>query len=103
VQTISSLVPAGGGEMRGKVSAWGIHVFGGLEGWLVGHTVFLDGNLWQSSHSVQREWLVAEFKTGVVLDLKRVQFAFAYVARSPEFAGQGEANRYGSLSAKVEF
>jgi lipid A 3-O-deacylase len=103
VQTISSLLTSEGGHVTERVSLWGVHVFFGTEGWVVGHSAFLDGNLFRSSHSVEREVFVAEIKTGLVVDLSRVQLAVSYVSRSPEFTGQSERNRYGSVSAKVEF
>lgn len=103
VQTVSSLLSAEGGHVRGGHSHWGAHLFCGAEGWVVAHNAFLDGNLYHSCHSVDREWLVAELIGGAVLDLKRVQLAFSYVSRTPEFSGQIERNRYGSVSAKIEF
>src|SRR5581483_9078829 len=66
-QTISSLMTTDGGwspDHRG--SRWGAYVFTGIEGWLVAHTVFLDGNSFESSQRVNHQPFVAEWKTGVV-------------------------------------
>lgn len=103
IQSIGSLLTPEGGHSRNESSKWGVHVFTGIEGWLIGHSAFFDGNLYQSSHQVNREWFVAEARFGVVFDLKRFQLAFTHVARSPEFEGQAERNDYGSVSIKVEF
>ena len=102
VQTISSLVTTEGGWSPGRPgSQWGIHGFSGFEGWLVAHTVFLDGNLWQHSQSVPRETTVIEWKSGVALTFRHAELALAYVYRSREFEGQELSNGYGSLSMKI--
>lgn len=102
VRTISSLsLPSGGPMGPGKQFGW--YVFGEAEGWAVGYTVFLDGNIFRPSHSVQKEPLVAEFKTGVVFAFSAVEVGAAYVYRTREFETQEQDNSYGSLFVKVKF
>ena len=60
----------------------------GLEGWAVAYTAFLDGNLYQDSHSVDKEPLVAEWKTGAVWVMGRAEIGF--VRPSPALATGGQ-------------
>jgi hypothetical protein len=104
VQTISSLMASEGGWSHDKKGGrWGFYAFSGLEGSAVGYTAFLDGNLFQSSPHVEHEPFVAEWKTGFVLVLSRVDTGFSYVYRTREFIGQQRDNGYGSVFAKIKF
>jgi len=101
VQTISSLLASEGGWSAGD-PAWSIYVFTGVEGWLVGHNAFLDGNLYQDSHEVSKEPVVGEWKVGFAVGFRHAEGGFAYVFRSREFRRQDEHNGYGSLFVKVK-
>jgi lipid A 3-O-deacylase len=104
VQTISSLSTTEGGRLRLSSSpTWGFYVFTGLEGSLVGYNAFLDGNLFQSSPHVEKEVLVAEWKSGVAVVFKYVEVGFTFVERSREFTTQDRDNGYGSIWMKVPF
>lgn len=104
VQTISSIMTSEGGwSSDHKGGRWGAYLFTGLEGWAVAHTIFLDGNTYESSPSVPHEPFVAEWKTGFVLVLSRVDTGFTYVYRTREFVGQQRDNGYGSVFVKVKF
>jgi hypothetical protein len=104
VQTISSLSTMGGGWSKSRAGGrWGFYVFTGLEGGTVLYTTFLDGNLWHTSHQVEKEYFVVEWKSGGVLVLGRVEAGFTYVLRSREFTDQTEQNGYGSLFVKLKF
>lgn len=100
IQNIDALVTSAGG-WAGR--HWGAYVFAGSEGKLVLHNAFLDGNLFSSSHSVDKEYLVGDFKAGFVLVLNRVELGYTYVFRTPEFQQQTESDQFGSLFLKVKF
>jgi hypothetical protein len=103
-QTISSLLTTEGGWPRSRsANRWSVYVFTGLEGWLVGHNVFLDGNLYQHSHSVNKELLVGEWTSGLGAGFRYVELGVMHVLRSPEYRGQREQHGYGSFFLKVLF
>ena len=103
-RTISALTSAQGGwsaaRERGK---YGIYVFGDVDSWTVLYTAFLDGNLFRSSHGIEKHPFVFETKGGIVLVLNRVELSATYVYRTPQFAGQRAHDGYGSFAAKVKF
>jgi lipid A 3-O-deacylase len=104
IQTISSLSTTDGGRLLfANRPDWGFYLFAEVEGWAVGYTAFLDGNLFQSSPHVTRETFVAEWKCGIAVAFKWVELNFAFVERTREFTTQKEDNGYGSLSMKVPF
>ncbi len=104
IQTIDSLSTASGGFSGSQASShWGFYVFAGPEGKAVLHNVFLDGNLFQSSHSVEKEYLVGDFKAGFVLVLAHIEMGYTFVFRTPEWHGQTESDSFGSVFIKAKF
>lgn len=85
----------------------GVHVFGTLETKLVLHDFSLDGNLFQSSHSVTRRPWVAQAAVGVSAQSPvaghGVKLAVMRVWRSREFDEQGPSHAYGSVTLSIEF
>jgi len=77
-----------------------VYVFAGLEGRLVLQNVFLDGNTFRSSHSVDKEELVGEFRLGLAWEHDGFRFAYSHVHRSEEFEEQHVGQTYGSLTAE---
>ena len=101
---IHSLVTAEGGwSQTAHNPRFGVFAFTALEGRLVGYTSFLDGNLFHTSHHVEREPWVAELRTGVGMTLWRIEGGFALSYRTREFMKQTENNRYGSLFLSLRF
>ena len=85
----------------------GVHVFGTLETKLVLHDFALDGNLFQSSHSVTRIPWVAQAAVGFSAQSPvaghAVRLAVMRVWRSREFEEQGPSHAYGSVTLSIEF
>lgn len=85
----------------------GIHLFGTMETKLVTHDFSLDGNLFQSSHSVTRRPWVAQAAVGVsahgLMAGHGVKLAVMRVYRSREFEEQGPNQAYGSVALSLEF
>ena len=74
-------------------------MFGGFQGRIVGRDLFLDGNSFRSSPSVDKYPWVHDFVAGVTFYTRRaVRIDFVYIARSAEFHGQAEGERYGSMT-----
>ena len=72
---------------------------------LVGHDIFLDGNLLRSgSHRVEKERVVADLTVGIVVAIHaRVSVTYRHTVRSPEFVGQTAADQFGSLALSISW
>lgn len=81
----------------------GFYAFAGFEGHAVAYNAFLDGNLWQSGHHVDKFPLVADAKFGVAYSGQRFDITLTQVVRSKEFVGQKETDAYGALALSVKF
>ena len=96
--------PAVGGsgffEASGDFS-W--YLFAGAEGRAVARNIFLDGNTFQDSASVDKKIFVAEAQAGLVTIFDDVRIAYTAVVRSPQFDGQDEPQIFGSISLSVKF
>lgn len=83
---------------------FGWYVFGGAEGRAVARDIFLDGNTWADSRSVNSRPLVADFQAGVAVMWRGVRLAYTQVWRTEEFYGQrGGMQQFGSVSVSFRF
>lgn len=81
---------------RPGLTSW--HIFAAVDGRAVFHDIFLDGNTFADSHSVKREFLVADFMTGVALQYGITRMTYSYVFRTKEFEAQKARQLFGALS-----
>lgn len=96
VNTISTTAMEVSDKRTGdRISA---HLFGGAEGRGVIRNIFLDGNTFRDSASVDKRFGVAEFRGGISVQWKAMRLTYSWITRSPEFDGQGGWTRYGSVS-----
>lgn len=79
------------------------YLFAGLEGQAVGHNIFLDGNTFRDSPSVDRYPWVAEGQAGIAFFIDDVRIAYTHVLKSPEFTERDRWQQYGSLSLGFSF
>jgi len=84
-------------------SDFGTHLFIRGEGRAVARDIFLDGNTFESSHSVDKEPLVGDLSTGLSINWRNTQLTYSYVVRSKEFKGQEDEQVFGSLTLSVTF
>lgn len=82
----------------GPLDGWSLYGFAGTEGRFVAHNIFLDGNTWRGSHSVNKELWVADLSYGLAFEYGRFKAAYTEVLRTREFAGQDDNARFGSIS-----
>lgn len=75
-----------------------VYVFGGAQGRAVARNLFLDGNTFRDSPSVDSRVLVGELRAGFAFEWGAFRFAYTHIARSREFDGQDEPQTYGSLA-----
>lgn len=65
--------------------------------------IFLDGNTFTDSRSVEKKHLVADLAAGIGVLAGKAQFCFAYVYRTREFETQENAQEFGSLSLSISY
>jgi hypothetical protein len=81
----------------------GLYAFAGAEGRWVAHNLFLDGNTFRESHSVDRIPFVWDFRAGAGIVAGPLEFMASYVLRSPEFFGQHSYDQFGSATVTFKF
>lgn len=81
-------------------SKWHAYIFGGLEGRAVAYSVFLDGNTFRESHSVEREPLVGEASAGFSFGYGDWSFSYTYIAISKEFEEQDGGYSFGTITIR---
>jgi lipid A 3-O-deacylase len=80
-----------------------LHVFASFDGRAVARDIFLDGNTFQDSHSVNKKYLVGDVSLGIGLVHRRWKVSLARVWRSEEFDGQDEPHKFGSISVSYSY
>lgn len=84
-----------------KAFSW--YLFGGVEGRLVGRNIFLDGNTFADSHSVDKKYLVGDATAGLALTYGRTRLSYALIYRTREFDDQDKGDIFGTVTLGVRF
>lgn len=80
------------------------YAFVGVEGRFVPWNVFLDGNVFRDSPSVDRKYLTADFSAGVVLRLGApFGISYAQVFRTGEQSNDPRYHNFGSIAVSLTF
>lgn len=79
------------------------YLFAGLDGRAVARNIFLDGNTFQDSRSVDKEPLVGDIQAGAEMSWHDVRLSYTYVLRTREFKTQGQIAKFGALSVSFAF
>ncbi len=82
---------------------WGFHLFSGLTGRLKLRDIFLDGNSFRDSHSIDKEYWVGDFVVGASVSLRAWRLSYAQAFRTREFEGQDREHNFGSLTLSWTF
>lgn len=82
---------------------FGWYFFAGIEGRAVARNIFLDGNTWKDSASVDKHIFVGDIQAGIAVTYGNVRLAYTHVLRSPEFQGDKAINSFGGLSLSWRF
>jgi lipid A 3-O-deacylase len=88
---------------RAKDTSFGFNVFAFVDGRAVARDIFLDGNTFADSHSVEKQDFVADFAIGAALIYGRFKLSYARVLRTREFVGQPSNHRFGSITLSYTF
>ena len=78
-------------------------LFVGVEGRAVARNIFLDGNTFQNSHSVDKKHFVGDLEAGLAIAYGPLRGSFTWVGRSREFHGQSENDQFASMTLGVRF
>jgi hypothetical protein len=81
----------------------GLHAFAAVTGRLIGRDIFLDGNSFADSHSVEKEALVGDLTLGLALLVKGLKVTYSQVFRSHEFEQQEDGHNFGSITLSYVF
>ncbi len=81
----------------------GWYIFAGFEGRAVARNIFLDGNTFKDSHSVDKEHFVGGFQTGVAFTYQNTRLAYTHIFRTREFEEQGNPDEYGAVTVSYRF
>ncbi|MEW6668386.1 MAG: lipid A deacylase LpxR family protein [Thermodesulfobacteriota bacterium] len=81
----------------------GWYFFAGPEVRLMVRNIFLDGNTFRDSHSVDKKPFVADLQAGLALQWSRFRLSYTQIFRSREFEGQDRGDLFGSLSLSYHF
>lgn len=97
--------PVEGNQQAGRLRAYdlGAYFFLSVDGRVVAHNIFLDGNTFEDSVSVERNWFVADLSAGASINYKNTTFTYAVVYRTEEFATQKAAQLFGAISLNFAF
>ena len=87
-------------EPTGGVSAY---IFGGVEGRAIARNLFLDGNSFEDSRSVQKMNLVDDMEFGAAITFHHMRIAFTHVIRSREYKTQSTPDRFGAVDVSFRF
>jgi hypothetical protein len=82
---------------------FGWYLFAGVSGRAVARNIFLDGNTWQDSRSVDRELFVGDLQFGLAATLGDARLTYTHVLRTREFDGQDGGDQFGALAVSWRF
>ena len=74
------------------------YLFAGLDGRAVVRNIFLDGNTFRDSPSIDKEYFVADANAGVALTWDDVRVSYTLTYRTPEYEGQPDDTIFGGVS-----
>ena len=80
-----------------RVTNLGAYAFVGADGRLVGRNIFLDGNTFKDSHSVDKEYIVGDLNIGIGIIFRNFELIYSSNFRSKEFKGQDKSNHFSTL------
>jgi len=86
------------GAARTEDEAASLYAFAGLTGRLVLHDIFLDGNTFRDSQSIDKETWVGSASVGVAWEWSSFRLAYSLTQLSKEYEGQPDDQVYASIT-----
>ena len=93
----------GSGYFEKAPGGIGWYLFAGVDGRAVAHNIFLDGNTFRSSRSVNKETFVGDAQFGLAVVVDGVRLAYTHVLRTREYEGQDASDQFGAFSVSFAF
>lgn len=93
----------GSGFFAVPKNRWAWSLFTGLEGRAIARNLFLDGNTFRDSPSVDKKHLVLDANAGASLTYGSIQISYTLNYRTEEFHGQDGESLFGALSVGYRF
>ena len=93
----------GGSEWFVPADGFDWYLFAGAEGRAVAHNIFLDGNTFRDSHSVNKRHLVADLRSGAVFTFHTARLSLTHVYRTKEYSLQPKADQFGSITLSIAY
>jgi hypothetical protein len=81
----------------------GAYIFAGVDGRAIARNLFLDGNSFQPSRSVDKMNLVGDLQLGAAVVFDSFELTFTHVIRSREYATQKAAAQFGAVNLSFRF
>lgn len=81
----------------------GWYLFGGFEGRAVARNIFLDGNTFRDSPSVDKKPFVGGVQAGIAFTYGDTRVAYTHIIRTEEFYGQPRADEFGAVTLSWRF
>jgi lipid A 3-O-deacylase len=82
---------------------FGVNVFIALDLNAILYDIFLDGNTFKESHSVDKEFYTANIMAGFSLIVSRFKMSYAYVYQTKEFKNQQKGNVFGTITISFTY
>ena len=79
------------------------YLFGGVDGRAVARNIFLDGNTFTDSDSVDKKHFVADLNAGLAITYDDYRVAYTANYRTKEFDGQSDPSIFGSVTFSTRF
>lgn len=82
---------------------FGMHMFAGCQVEAVFHDIFLDGNTWEDSPSVDKKPLIADLSIGFSFNVDMFKLTYRHLFRTKQFDNQKQGQIIGSLTLTLSF
>ncbi|PLY03965.1 MAG: hypothetical protein C0622_03735 [Desulfuromonas sp.] len=100
--SVSRIRPAGSTWSEDD-KGFSVYLFGAVDGRAVLRDIFLDGNSFRDSHSVDKRPLVADLSCGLVTRYRNLSLHLSFTERTREFKGQEKTHGFGSMALGYAF
>ena len=84
-------------------SGLGAYIFAGIDGRAIARNLFLDGNTFESSRSVDKIPFVGDAQLGAAVAFRAFRLTFTHVFRSKEYKTQRAADQFGAINLSFRY
>lgn len=93
----------GSGYFEAPDHGWSWYLFAGADARAVARNIFLDGNAFSDSHSVDKKHFVGDATAGLAFTFKDYRLAYSLNFRTDEFDTQSDNSVFGSVTLSTKF